>query len=230
VPTDPLTLPAYKISRIVPDIELIRHTVYIRLARDANHPCEEQRDPNVECSVIKLLDSTGMGTVINEGTSILTHHHYSSSWDDIDYLYIKDHLGTEMWLEESELEFSYRRFSNDEIGSEVIQLPVDKNLLTELDVTSANLGSSSMNYVGYVIQAVRQDFSVMRATVYDEDTNIKEKVLHFSDSRNLIIGGDSGGGVYKDGLLIGNVWSYNETSSGERSGTANAAVIPFDLQ
>ncbi len=51
-------------------------------------------------------------------------------------------------------------------------------------------------------------------------------VATLADPDHVINPGDSGGGVYFEGRLIGNIWSYNADAAGEPLGSFNVALLP----
>jgi hypothetical protein len=51
-------------------------------------------------------------------------------------------------------------------------------------------------------------------------------VATLADPRLLINGGDSGGGVYREGRLVGNTWSVNTNADCQRLGLFNVALLP----
>jgi hypothetical protein len=51
-------------------------------------------------------------------------------------------------------------------------------------------------------------------------------IATLADPERVINPGDSGGGVFFDGHLIGNTWSYNADVSGNPLGSFNVALVP----
>ena len=50
-----------------------------------------------------------------------------------------------------------------------------------------------------------------------------------ADPVRIINPGDSGGGVFFNGQLIGNTWSYNADVNGNPLGSFNVALVPAQV-
>ncbi len=58
---------------------------------------------------------------------------------------------------------------------------------------------------------------------------MKNGVATLADPEHVINPGDSGGGVYFEGRLIGNTWSYNADTAGNSLGSFNVALVPAQV-
>jgi hypothetical protein len=59
---------------------------------------------------------------------------------------------------------------------------------------------------------------------------IKDGIAQLADPGLVINSGDSGGGVYFNGKLVGNIWSINLDSSRQAAGSFNAALVPAQVR
>jgi hypothetical protein len=69
-------------------------------------------------------------------------------------------------------------------------------------------------------QLVQSDFKIVR---------IQNGIARLADPDKLINAGDSGGGVFFKGQLVGNTWSIDTDRNGHALGTVNIALLPFPL-
>ena len=59
---------------------------------------------------------------------------------------------------------------------------------------------------------------------------IKDGVARLADPDRVINSGDSGGGVYFNGKLVGNIWSINLDSTRRAAGSFNVALLPSQVR
>lgn len=61
-------------------------------------------------------------------------------------------------------------------------------------------------------------------------SEVKDSLIQLADPDRLIQPGDSGGGAYWDGKLIGNIWSINLDSDHQPMGSFNIALLPAQVR
>ena len=66
----------------------------------------------------------------------------------------------------------------------------------------------------------QQDFQIIR---------IRNGIATLADPDRVINGGDSGGGAYFEGKLVGNNWSVNEDQNGNSLDSFNVALLPLQV-
>ena len=59
---------------------------------------------------------------------------------------------------------------------------------------------------------------------------LKDGIVRLADPNLVINPGDSGGGVYFNGKLVGNTWSINLDSARRAAGSFNVALLPSQVQ
>jgi hypothetical protein len=70
-------------------------------------------------------------------------------------------------------------------------------------------------------QLAQQDFTIMR---------IQNSIAQLADPNRVIHSGDSGGGAYFNGQLVGNTWSINLDSARHAIGSFNVALLPSQVR
>jgi hypothetical protein len=162
----------------------------------------------------------GLGTVIAPHV-ILTHNHYGLSLGrrPSDTLVIMDKAG-----------YTWRGRAVDaqliviNASTSLIWLPASLSTPTAPLIESTILqqlaaGSwLTVNYWDDTAKVIAQrDFKIVQ---------IKESVVTLADPKRLINSGDSGGGVYFNGKLIGDLDSINVDRARHSAGSFNVALVP----
>ena len=70
-------------------------------------------------------------------------------------------------------------------------------------------------------RVAQQDFEIIR---------IEDGVATLADPHRIINPGDSGGGAFFEGRLVGNTWAMHADSQGNPTGTFDVALLPAQVQ
>ena len=195
VPTPPPPSPP------VADIVLLAQSIHV-LVFDAINPC-----PPLDTPVIPGFGEGGLGTIIDNGNTVLTHNHFSHALlQNADFVEFTDYWGNSTRIEMNDID---RRFP-DNPGTQLLVLPGQVNL----DGRSATLGDPDTLSPGDWAQVVYQDTTgqmrVRMSRVQRLGKYQNEPIVIFnnhSDNPTEILNrGDSGGGVFKEGRLVANNW------------------------
>ena len=203
-------------------------TVEIKMAFQPPHSKKQEN---------KLL-ATGLGSLVRNGseTLLITHNHWGEvltdttviTFYDVDHQVLKIMLGKE---------FKNLVVFRDE-GTLVLEAPEE---LLGLDLSSdPRIGASEKVKSGTIVQVVyhqtgnRSEIGLLKAEVeaIGEYQGLPVYILR-SLNGNPIIEGDSGGGIWQDGRLVGNMWATitkttkSNASSSPASGKASSK--PTDI-
>jgi len=165
-----------------------------------------------------------LGTVISPDL-ILAHNHFSQP---------VGRLPAEAFTFEDSIGRSIRWRAIDlqlipiDAGTMLIKLPApafpDDALVSD-DVALHGLTTGNWLTVDYwddTTQRIAQrDFQIVQ---------IKDGVARLADSHLVINSGDSGGGVYFNGKLVGNIWSINLDTARRATGSFNVALLPSQVR
>jgi hypothetical protein len=167
--------------------------------------------------------SNSLGTVIGPHL-ILTHNHFGAT------------LGTlpdETFTFTDSAEKGYhmrvadvKRISIDR-GTLLLRLP-DTVELTVLPVAhQATIGRLT---AGDWLTVNYWDNAAQRLTTKDfQLITTANGLATLADPEHIINRGDSGGGVFFKGQLVGNTWSYNANVNGKPLGSFNVALVPLQV-
>jgi hypothetical protein len=113
-------------------------------------------------------------------------------------------------------------------GISLIRLPISllvpaAPLADDTDRRRLTIGSwLTVNYWDDKTQRLAQrDFQIIQ---------IEDGIARLADPDLVINPGDSGGGVYFNGKLVGNTWSINLDSAGHATGSFNVALLPSQVR
>jgi hypothetical protein len=97
--------------------------------------------------------------------------------------------------------------------------PPTAALASTADLRQLKVGNTlSVNYWDDTrSQLAQHDFQIIQ---------LKDNIARLADPDRLIRPGDSGGGVYLNSRLIGNVWSIDLDSERRPAGSFNVALLP----
>jgi len=197
VPTPPPPLPP------VPDTLLLERSVHI-LVFDAIVLCPSLDDP-----VVPGRGVEGLGTIIYAGDTVLTNNHYEelipAIWGTYDFVEFTDYLGNVERVGRNEV----TRFPQDP-GTLLLWLPT-----VNLGLPPATLGNPDTLSPGDWTQVVYYDDGADRMGVrmsrvrgFGEHRGVQTAIFnnHSDNPSEILSGGDSGGGLFKDGSLVGNTF------------------------
>jgi len=157
------------------------------------------------------LDSKGgvsLGTFIRDGNTILTHGHFTDkpedqeAWENRDYFWFIDHKGNQTKLMRDEVEVDVARAETWLFG-----LPY--TLGTPAKLGNPDTLSPFEDWLDIVYNAgsygPNANLQVMSAVFgYYQDVGDTPTAVIWN---TVLDPGDSGGGVFNNGLLVGNVWA-----------------------
>lgn len=174
----------------------------------------------------------GLGSVVRwQGvTVIVTHNHWGHMMNDAQYAHILDAQGAvlrQMWMDEFK---SLIRYSD--AGTLILDIPAG------LSITPSNLSIERNVPDGDTVTMVHQDpkdinrVAALQAKVISHKIDQGQPVFELKVlGSGKIIKGDSGGGIWYQGKLVGNSWS-TITKTWQFSVTAQttiAAQLPVSL-
>jgi hypothetical protein len=169
------------------------------------------------------VEEMSLGTVIGPHL-ILTHNHFTGSLGTLpnETLSVADNAGRSYRLSVANVKpVALNK------GTLLLQLPVN------ITLTAASLAEPSL-----INQLAPDDW--LTVNYWDDANNrfatrafkfiqMKNGVATLADPEHVINPGDSGGGVYFAGHLIGNTWSYNADTAGNALGSFNVALVPAQV-
>ena len=202
-----LRMKSQLVSAIDPSIEaqILNSTVQIRLF--APLPCPQTDDVPANCGGQYVM-AQGLGSMVlwDEVKVIVTHNHWGDMLKDAEYVQIHDAQGNlimKMWMDEFTNLIRY----NDP-GTLVLNAPAG------LAIVPAGLGDDQNVVPGEIVNLVHQDpvnpgrVNVLQARVVTFKEYHGQPVVKLAILDNvMIIPGDSGGGIWLNGELIGNMWA-----------------------
>jgi hypothetical protein len=210
-----------------PPHSLLQHAVRIVLVDEVKVTGPDPTNPSIIITTItRSKMEHSIGTIIS-GDRVLTHNHFDpGNWSITDYILFTSNTGVETKVEKSKV--------NDQpkdAGTMVFQLPSG----TSLGGTPAPLGDPSTLSVDDTVQTVYYDDGANRMDVLSTKIDrlgpngggVLEARL--ADPSTIIDPGDSGGGMFKGGQLVGNTWSINETTKGVRLPSFRSALLPSGI-
>jgi hypothetical protein len=160
-----------------------------------------------------------VGTIIAPDL-ILTHNHYSRpqpTWVEETYFF------EDVWGRSVQWQPRSLRLTALDAGTMLIRLPASAfpDRATVADRTSvARLSVGAWLTISHWDDAagkiVQRDFQI---------TQLKNGVAKLADPSNFINHGDSGGGAFWQGQLIGNIWSIDTDGTGNALGRFNVALV-----
>lgn len=182
----------------------------------------------------------GLGTLVNSGEEIwlVTHDHWSLLDNTLGMVQIDDAKGER--LVEIQLLHFKKLVRYRDGGTMFLEAPKEIETrgqvnLSWLPICSPGKQESTPGDV--VLLAYRQrdgerGISIMEATVENPDTRQGKPIIRLKSSNGeSIVGGDSGGGVWLRGNLVGNMWTTvmkedTHTGSKRQTETSIAALYP----
>ena len=173
-----------------------------------------------------VVDVTGesLGTFIAPNF-ILTHNHFGSTpgHHACDALVIADIAGHAWRWRATDVQLMAI-----DAGTSLIRLP---NKLLAPCAPLAESTSLPNLPVGAWVTVTYWDDTTGRITQRDfQVVQIKDGIAQLADPGLVINSGDSGGGVYFNGKLVGNIWSINLDTAGRAAGSFNAALVPTQVR
>lgn len=169
---------------------------------------------------IVIYQGKSLGTVIGPHL-ILTHNHFGADLgtSPSEKLTFVDNAGRATRVRVADVKLMVA--GN---GTLLIRLP---NTIT---LVAARLGDQEMvNQLtagAWLTVTYWDDAAQRQAAKAFKFIQMANGVATLADPDHTINPGDSGGGVYFEGRLIGNTWSYNATPNGDPLGSFNVALVP----
>jgi hypothetical protein len=196
-----------------PDRELLARTVEIqRWDNSVECPSDHPNVPPEDITIGNPIGDSSLGTIIRNGRAVLTHDHYDSiglNQDKIDFIRFINYQNDSIDVSLDEMNFP----KGDGGGTRIFEFKT-LSLTTELvGSKSAELGNPEELVVGQEVQQVYRGgygnpFQVRHAKVIEVDKLLPPpaNVLGFviESPGSITKPGDSGGGVFLEGKLIGN--------------------------
>jgi hypothetical protein len=186
--------------------EVLNSTVQIIMY--APLPTNQPDDGQTDCRYKSYVMAKGFGTmVLWQGEKfIVTHNHWGEMLEDAEYVKIQDAYGNflvKMGIDEFT---SLIRYTDP--GTLILDSPAG------LPTTSADLGKDINMVTDDIVTVVRQDpvnpdqvdisqARVLRMKNYKGLTVVNLAILDDA----MLVPGDSGGGIWMNGKLVGNTWA-----------------------
>ncbi len=169
---------------------------------------------------VRSYRDESLGTIIAPDL-ILTHSHYSRpqpTWLEEAYLF-EDEWGRSVRWQPCSLQLTAL-----DAGTTLIRLPAgafpDRAMVAERT-------SVARLTVGVCLTISYWDDATGRVVQHDfQITQIKNGIAKLADPNKTINHGDSGGGAFWRGQLIGNIWSIDGNEAGNALGLFNVALVP----
>jgi hypothetical protein len=220
-------------SKLVPAIdptikaEILNSTVQISMY--APLPADQSDEGHTDCGYKSYVMAKGFGTmVLWQGQSVIvTHNHWGKMLEDAEYVKIQDAYGNFMIKIAIDEFTSLIRYSDP--GTLVLDMPAG------IATTGAEFGFVNQMATDDIVYVVRQDpedsekADVLQARVlnmkdYKGLTVVKLAIL----DNAILVPGDSGGGIWMNGRLVGNTWAsfINTIKLPLSSNTSLAAPLP----
>jgi hypothetical protein len=172
---------------------------------------------------LHIYERDSLGTVIGPHL-ILTHNHFGATLgtQPKETFTIRDSAGRSAHVRVADV----KRIALDR-GTLLLQLPDTVNL-TALPLAEqaaiSHLAAGDWLTVNYWDDANQR--LAVKAFQLIKTAN---GVATLADPDRVINPGDSGGGVFFNGQLIGNTWSYNADMNGNSLGSFNVALVPAQV-
>ena len=171
----------------------------------------------------------GLGTLINDGKTILTHNHYApvNVWEDADIIEITNRWGDSKRLTLSDIKVGDR--TNP--GTLLLDLPPDFNLPSTIPAPLGQHQKGDWAQIVYYDDTNAQIRTLIRETQKTDRYEGQPVAVFLNDGTppEVINPGDSGGGVFVDNKLIGNNWARipgKEYWWGKRDPELLVALLP----
>ncbi len=178
----------------------IRYTVFILPVDDPEYNVcyEEEWDPPHGILPFPPYGARSLGTVVWGGTSVISHDHFSG-WAEADYVLFGNYRGE--WIKLEKPEEVDRRARWFETSQFIFKEPIRI-------AASAPVGDPFSLKEGEMAEVVYEQNDQMYSVPYEVHELIwgNEPQAIFLDPWQTINRGDSGGGLFKDGQLVGNTW------------------------
>jgi hypothetical protein len=175
-------------------------------------------------SAIYEATAQSLGTLIGPKV-ILTHNHFGAPLNSLSAgrLTITDQADRSTHWSTADVQ----QISVDK-GTTLIWLPNDvvtPSAPTADGAAVQRLSAGDWLAVNYRDDATQrlaqQDFKILR---------IQNGIAQLADPSRVINSGDSGGGAYFNGQLVGNTWSINLDSARRATGSFNVALLPSQVR
>lgn len=227
----------------VSDADLLKHSVRVGFYKPWG--CYDPANGNPPATVCPdLHGDVGTGTLITLGSrpAVLTHNHYDEEKGGVPegttrvWLYSKADKSDLVDMSRDEIILLPAKDPSPDLGTLVFYLPQDNGdvnrFLGRPDTLSpAVLGDPNAVAPGSEVQAVLR--SGDRSLVWDmevlpawsghfRDYEGGAPYIRLHDEHEIVQEGDSGGGVFYGGNLVGNIWSYEK----KRRDISHAALLP----
>ena len=179
--------------------------------------------PQDQGSLVYIHESDSLGTVIGPHL-VLTHNHFGATLGTLpnETMTFIDAAGMSVRVRVAEV----KRIAIDR-GTLLLQLPDNVNLTAAPLADRASLNHLAagdwltVNYWDNARQRLAtKDFQLLKTA---------NGLATLADPQLVINPGDSGGGVFFNGRLIGNTWSYNADVDGNPLGSFNVALVPAQV-
>jgi len=172
-----------------------------------------------EGSLEQIRTSRGLGTVVQNGEQrfILTHNHWSIPRSKLSRVEFRNAVGDRLLMLDGAAFYALVYYVDE--GTMLLNAPAGLD-----GVTAAGLGDGSLLSVGSTVWLATyadengQGIKIETAEVKGVDGLAVPGRLILQGRKTAVIFGDSGGGVWVDGKVVGNLWAIQVMGSKGRGG------------
>jgi len=167
-----------------------------------------------EGSLGQIRTSRGLGTVVQNGEQrfILTHNHWSIHRSKVSRVEIRNGVGDRLMVLDGAAFYALVYYVDE--GTMLLNAPAGLD-----GVAAAGLGDSSLLQVGSPAWLATYDdgnglgIKIETAWAKEVDASAVPGRLILEGQETAVIPGDSGGGVWMDGKVVGNLWAIQVAES-----------------
>lgn len=162
----------------------------------------------VQAALKHTPTSQGLGTLVQAGNQrfIMTHNHWSVSATELNRVELRNAAGERLVVLDAAPFLSLVRYQD--WGTMVLEAPPELQ-----GVLPATLGDAARLVAGDIVWLASQDaggenpIGIAMARVHRIDATIAPGLIELGESDASVVPGDSGGGIWHDGKLVGNLWA-----------------------
>ena len=162
----------------------------------------------IEGGVKHVSAAQGLGTLVEEGSQrfVITHNHWSVPATELDRVELRTTAGERLLVLEAATFLSLVRYQD--WGTMLFEAPQQLQ-----GIAAAALGDGSQLAGGDSVWLVAQDAGMANAVglatarVESVDVAVTPGLIALRGSDGAVVAGDSGGGIWHDGRLVGNLWA-----------------------
>jgi len=168
----------------------------------------------IEGSLGQIRTSKGLGTVVQNGEQrfILTHNHWSIHRSELSRVAFRNSVGEEILALDGAAFYALVYYVDE--GTMLLNAPAGLD-----GVVAAGLGDSSLLQVGSPVWLATYDdgnglgIKIETAWIKEVDGSAVPGRLMLEGQETAVISGDSGGGVWANGKVVGNLWAIQVMES-----------------